>query len=178
MPADLTVLTCNIPGRDEYLSRNMESVREQSLGVRAHLISSDDATLGAMTKYNELAKAVRTKWLSILDDDNYWFHDHVETIAPYFRDADVIYTWDAGNTRPRSDLTGMSPKELMPLFDGTRNSLDQSCAIRTSMFRKVRGFRNDFAPRAWPDQDLWYRLAEAGARFLAVPKETWFYQTR
>lgn len=174
---DLTVLTCNIPGRDEYLVRNMASVREQSVKVKSHIVIADDGSLGTVAKYNQAFMAVQTEWVSILDDDNYWFADHVATIAPYFDQADVIYTWDAGNTRPRQQLSGKSPEELAWFFDGN-NTLDQSCAIRSSFFEQADGFHPSYLMGRAMDQDLWRRIAELGGRFLAIPKETWFYQSR
>ena len=174
--ADLTVLTCTIPGRENYLDRCVDSVRRQTVGVSAHLISSDDGSLGPLVKYNQLARAVDTEWLAILDDDNYWLDEHVETIAPEFDNADVIYTWDAGGTRPRIQLSWMTQTDPVRHFTET-NTLDQSCAIRTEMFREVGGFRDNDAGRAM-DHDLWLRIAQAGGRFLAVPKFTWFYSMR
>ena len=174
---DLTVLTCTIPGRENYLDRCVDSVRRQTVGVSAHLISSDDGSLGPLVKYNMLARAVETPWLAILDDDNYWLDDHVETIAPEFDNADVIYTWDAGGTRPRIQLARFTQSELLEHFAVT-NSVDQSCAIRTEMSRQVGGFQEPVDGRTWMDQDLWYRIAKMGGRFLAIPKATWFYAAR
>ena len=89
MTADLTVLTCTIPGREDYLARCVDSVRRQTVGVRSHLISSDDGTLGPEPKYNALARAVDSGWLAILDDDNYWLDKHVETIDSHFSGAET-----------------------------------------------------------------------------------------
>ena len=172
--ADLTVLTCTIPGREDYLDRNIDSVRRQTVAVHSHLIASDDGSLGPLVKYNALAKAVDTEWLAILDDDNYWLDEHVEMIIPEFDNADVIYTWDGGGTRPRKQLSGFTQEQLIQHFTET-NTLDQSCAIRTEMFRKVDGFR--LSNRSM-DHDLWLRIARAGGRFLAIPKMTWFYSLR
>ena len=172
--ADITVLTCTIPGRENYLDRCIDSVRRQTVGVRAHLIASDDGTLGPIEKYNQLARAVDTEWLAILDDDNYWLDEHAETIAAEFDNADVIYTWDGGGTRPRIQLAHFEQVELAKHFAET-NSVDQSCAIRTETFLSVGGFQ--LSTRLM-DQDLWYRIAQAGGRFLAIPNVTWFYSLR
>ena len=173
--ADITVLTCTIPGRENYLDRCIDSVRRQTVGVHAHLIASDDGTLGPIEKYNQLARAVDTEWLAILDDDNYWLDEHVETVAAEFYNADVIYTWDAGRTRPRIQLSGVPQINLVEHFAVT-NSVDQSCAIRTEMFERVGGF--EFNEYRTMDRDLWYRIAQVGGRFLAIPKMTWFYSLR
>ena len=175
MKADLTVITCTIPGREDYLDRNMESVRRQTVGVHAHFIASDDGELGPLVKYNSLARAVDTEWLAILDDDNYWLDEHVETIVPYLDNADVIYTWDAGGTRPRKQLAGLSQERLVEHFT-IDNSVDQSCAVRTEMFLRVGGFQEHESRTM--DRDLWLRIAQAGGRFMAIPKMTWFYSLR
>lgn len=173
--ADLTVITCTIPGRADYLERCVDSVRRQTVGVHSHLIVSDDGSLGPIEKYNQLARAVDTEFLAILDDDNYWLDEHVETIAPYFDDADVIYTWDGGGTRPRQQLAGLSQIDLVEHFT-IRNAVDQSCAVRTEMFERVGGF--EFNEYRTMDRDLWLRIAQVGGRFLAIPKFTWFYSLR
>lgn len=165
-----------MPGRTELLAQNMESVRDQTVRVDSHLIIADDGSLGPIEKYNRAFRSVTTSWISILDDDNWWFHDHVETIQPFFDQADVIYTKDAGHTRPCQDLSARSQAEIVDLF-GRTNVLDQSCAIRSEMFQRVGGFSTDHAPREM-DQDLWYRIAQAGGRFHAIQKETWFYTAR
>lgn len=172
--ADVTVLTCTIPGREELLARNMASVRDQRIKVEAHVVIADDGSLGTEAKYNRAAFSVETDWIAILDDDNYWLPNHVEMIAPYFEDADVIYTWDQGGSRPRVDISNYGQEDLLELF-GSSNVLDQSCAIRRKFFERVGGFRQEFYPRSFADQDLWYRLALLGARFKAVQVETWVY---
>lgn len=154
----------------------MESVRYQTVPVQAHIVIADCGLLGSERKYNQAFRSVTTSWISILDDDNWWFHEHVETIAPYFDKADVIYTKDAGLTRPCMDLSAHPPQELAQLFEST-NYLDQSCAIRSEIFERVGGFQTETHGRAM-DQDLWMRIAAAGGRFLAIPKETWFYTAR
>lgn len=174
--ADLTVLTCTIPGREIELAKNIDSVRDQEKPVEAHIIISDNGDLGPERKYNRAFKAVTTTWFSILDDDNWWFHHHVQTIAPRFNDADVIYTWDAGLTRPRMDISHMSQDEKVEFFLHC-NAIDQSCAIRSELFDRVGGYHLNVEDRAM-DQDLWMRIAAEGGRFLAIPIETWFYTAR
>lgn len=173
--SDITVLTCTIPGREELLAQNIASVRGQTAPVHAHLISSDDGSRGAIAKYNQLASCVETRWMSILDDDNFMFTTHIETITPMLDQADVIYTYDAGHTVPNYDINGLSPLELIGTFSHT-NPVDQSCAIRTNLFHEVGGYKEDSSKAM--DHHLWYRLASIGARFLCIPEYTWIYGTR
>lgn len=171
---DLTVLTCHIPGREAELARNMASVRNQVLGPVCHVIIADDGSLGTCEKYNRAAKAVETEWIALLDDDNYWAPEHLLEINHALPVADVVYSFDASRRLPRINISGYNRATTLEFLSST-NCVDQSSAIRTSMWDRVGGFREDFAPRQWNDQDLFYRIAEAGGRFVCVPIDTWVY---
>ena len=174
--AAITVLTCTIPGREKFLQRNLESVWAQTVRPYAHLIISDNGSLGTERKYNMLAKNVETEWIAFLDDDNYLLPHHIETISPFLADdVAVVYSWDAGKTRPRVDLSEVQRPGLISLFQDT-NVVDQSCAVRSWLFNAVGGFPQPCDHRP-TDQMLWLKIADAGGRFRAVPEETWFYET-
>lgn len=199
----ITVLTATIPGREDYLERAMASVRNQKTHtpfVKQHLVIATDGAMGYANHgrdiwdtshhntehaYNLLAHAVDTEWMHLLDDDNYFLPHHMETIRGHLEHADVCYSravvennTNPNHTRSHANLNGASRDDILRLF-ANGNVLDQSCAIRTEMWRKVGGFQYDSNTRGrWPDQDLWYRLADVGARFVHIPEDTWVFDLR
>jgi hypothetical protein len=174
------------------LAENIASVRAQTQPVECHLIcghpiTAEEPQMQYVAAKNQLLSAVRTPWVATLNDDDVWLPDHVETVLPHLEDGDVVYTWDAGGSRPRHDYTGWTQEQLVEHFDET-NLLDGNCLIRVSLLRGVGGFPVEWtgsgpwagghfidSPARFEDWELWRRLARVGARFLCVPKETWQY---
>jgi len=133
---------------------------------------------------NDMLRSVDTEWMAVLNDDDNWLPHHVETILPHLDGADLVYTWEANNRKPRVDLSDYSAEQLTELFDRT-NVLDGNLAIRTSVLRDVGGFPVDLgangyytnSPARYEDWELWRRMVRAGhTRFRCVPVETWEYE--
>ena len=197
MAAPITVLTTTIPGRERMLVENMESVYRQSVPVARQIIDAHhpDETLGEpMVQYskakNRMLPGVKTQWVAVLNDDDFWLPNHVEQIAPHLKDADVIYTFESGNTRPRVNINEWTREQLIRQIT-FGNIIDGNSAIRTSLLRKVGGFPTDWvgryppgqgghyrdSPAIFEDQELWLKLLAAGARFRCVPEITYHYRT-
>lgn len=178
--SEITVITASIPGREKLLAENVESVHVQTVQTACHLIRTHhmDEDGNPAKSYNALVEAAETEWIHVLDDDNYWLPKHIETITPYLENADVVYAFDAGGSRPKVDLSGLSQLELIRFFR-TTNCVDQSAAVRRDIWLACGGMRGHLEiDTQWPDQDLWWRLAKIGARFVCVSQETWIYRTR
>lgn len=173
-PTDVTVITASIYDRIGLLAENIASVANQTVRPSAHVIDQHEAECyGPIEAYNRLARLVDTEWLAILDDDNVWLPNHLETVLPALDSADIVYSWDIGGTRPRIDCTDWPQSRLVEHLQGA-NFIDQSCAIRLSVYRDVGGFRDP--GHEFMDWDLWQRLARSGARFACVPIDTWCYR--
>lgn len=187
----ITVITATIPGREKELARCMASVYGQTRSVGRHLIHAhaDDGRPG-MVQYsaakNELLRAVETEWVAVLNDDDFWLANHIAEVELFLEGADVVYTWDAGRTRPRVDVSGWSHLRLArQIIEG--NVIDGNALYRTSTLKAVGGFPTDWVgggPRdgghfksgaVWEDQETWLRLIDHGAVFRCVPVETWSY---
>jgi hypothetical protein len=171
-PDDVTVVTLTIPGREWMLRRNMEAVRNQTVGpVHAHLVDDAPGDVGLL--YNGLVGRVETEWVCLCDDDNWLHPDHLRTILPAMDDADVVYSWESSGSRPRVNVNEWSPEYIERLGrDG--NWLDTSCAVRTSKYLEVGGMPGP--EDLLKDWRLWQRMVAAGARFRCVPEVTWTYQ--
>lgn len=188
MRAPVTVLTATIPGREEMLSRCVESVYMQTHEVAAHLVMAQSCTEGLLPQthvalqLNSLLAAVSTDFVMRLDDDNTLLSDHIAAVSPYFPYYDVIYSFDANEDRPHEDCKEMVPQEELIYHLSMWNWIDGSAvAIRSGLLKMVLG---------WPisllglpdgvlaeDQACFYNLAKAGARFKCVPEMTWRYGT-
>lgn len=188
MTAPITVITVSIPSRRELLQQNIASVYEQTVSVERQLICTHASTtdrdyrqIQYSTAKNDLLAQVTTPWVAVLNDDDYWQPHHVETILSHLDNADIVYTWEANNHKPREDCNSYSQQQLIEIFDRT-NFLDANCAIRTSKLREVGGFPVDLVngrygngPARWEDWQLWRLMARADARFHCVPEPTWCY---
>lgn len=195
--APVTVVTATIPGREALLGLTLASVYAQTVEVEAHLIMAQSCTEGLVPpqhvalQQNALLASVRSAFTMRLADDDQLLPHHIETYLPHFDDADVIYSYDANNSRPRIDCTGWDQAHLVAKF-AERNWIDGSAvAIRTDLLRSVGGWPTDwsggshtdgsgrFISTGLPAEDwsCFYSLALAGARFVCIPEPTWLYGT-
>lgn len=189
MTAPVTVLIPTMPGREEMLGEALASVYAQTVAPAAVLVRwSRPERIGPVhiaAQRNRLLAAVDTPWVATLDDDDLWRPDHLETVLPVldFDVTDVVHTWtDPEGTVPRVDVTGWpQPKLIAALRAG--NFIPSAALIRTETIRAAGGWsESGFDGRryatwaTWEDWDCWIRLAEAGARFVTVPKVTWEYR--
>jgi len=63
--ADVTVCTATIPPRAHLLKRAFESVENQTLKVKQHLIECDDNREGQTVILDRLINTARTKYVAI-----------------------------------------------------------------------------------------------------------------
>lgn len=196
MRAPITVITVTIPGREHLLAETIQSVYAQSIPVTSHLICAHDITDEApMIQYvrakNSLLPAISTPWVAVLNDDDIWFSNHVATVLPYLNSMwnDVVYSWDAGGTRPRINVTSWPHQRLLDqMVEG--NIIDGNALIRMSVLRQIGGFPSEWvggshtdgghyrdSSSIFEDQEMWIRmLKKTKAQFRAVPVETWRYR--
>ena len=184
--APITVLTVTIPGREQSLARTIASVNAQTVPVFRQLVCSHPVTrdppmVQYVTAKNSLLPAVVTDWVAVLNDDDTWLPHHVRTMLPHLDGADVVYSWDAGRTRPRENCNEWDQREIAETLD-KYNFIDGNCLIRRSTLIEAGGFPADFVEGGYEgsvadfeDWELWRRLNLAGAVFRCVPVETWRY---
>jgi glycosyltransferase involved in cell wall biosynthesis len=99
----VTVVTATLPERTDFLHRAVTSVRQQTLRPQAHLIGYDYARRGGAAMKNDLCFAAESKWIALLDDDDYFYPDHLASLveAAETNGADVAYSW--------CDVSGANP---------------------------------------------------------------------
>lgn len=194
MRAPITVITPTIPGRSVLLTECVDSVYAQTTEVEAHLVLAQSCTEGLPSPVhcaqmqNTLLNVVNTEWTMRLADDDLLLPHHVETLLPYLELADVVYSWDESGNRPRWNANVLSQQALVAAFRKTSWIDGSAVAIRTSWLRKIGGWPSQYEgtppfhghfkgmKATCEDWAAFYLLAEAGARFLCVPEETWVYR--
>lgn len=101
MEVDVTVAVAAIPPRVDNLLRDaVESVRQQTVfPVGGVSVALDVGKYGAAVTRQRALDAVRTSWVAFLDDDDYFYPTHIETLWNLAHDlnADFVYSWFDGN---------------------------------------------------------------------------------
>jgi glycosyltransferase involved in cell wall biosynthesis len=161
----VTVITATLPEREELLQRAVTSVRLQTLLPQAHLIGTDYHRRGGAAMKNDLAFAAQTKWIALLDDDDYLYPNHLSSLVEAAeRDgSDIAYSYDDG---ARMYRVGFEPSALR-----SGSIVSHNAIVRTALFKELGGF--DLIKGY--DWHFWVKALDHGARFTLVQEATWFY---
>lgn len=161
----ITVVTATLPEREELLLRAVTSVRRQTLRPQAHFIGYDYARRGGAAMKNDLCFAAETKWIALLDDDDYFYPDHLASLVEAAeRDgSDIAYSYDDGAEMYR---VGFEPSALR-----SGSIVSHNAIVRTALFKELGGF--DLIKGY--DWHFWVKALDHGAKFSLVQRATWFY---
>jgi hypothetical protein len=164
----VTVITASLPSRSSVLADAVASVAAQTAPC-AHLIAVDASSTVAEAR-NRLVAAATTEWVAFLDDDDLLDPDHLDTLLEHAGDADVVIPYC------RFDGPPLPEKFCNRPYD--RRALRQHGIFPITVLARRQAVLDagGFGGR-WEDWDLWNRMADAGARFVTVPKATWTYRT-
>ena len=77
---DITVCTATISIRAELLKRAVQSVKNQTLKPKKHLIQLDDKREGHPTMLDSMISKAKTKYIAILDDDDELLPNNLEIL--------------------------------------------------------------------------------------------------
>jgi hypothetical protein len=189
--ADVTVITPTIPGRRFELERCMDSVYEQTLPPRAHIIvamqrATDEPRQVALAKaQNQALTAVQTTWVMRLADDDWLTPKAIAKLLEHQYDYDLVYGPDRDKVAPMIDVNGMAPNALaehMRLSDTGQASGD---IYRTKALRSIGGwvtewtgnhFHHPMTPNClhtFEDAATRAVLAYCGFRFHYIDYPTW-----
>jgi glycosyltransferase involved in cell wall biosynthesis len=167
----VTVITASLPSRRDFLAEAVESVRAQTVSPAAHLIGIDYQRHGGPATLTQLARAVRTPWLAILDDDDLLDPIHLQTLLDHAVDAEIVYSWcrvvGRGDWNPNREFSAEALRE--------GNFIPITTMIKSTLVETIGGWRDD-TDNGWWDWDFWKRALEADARFICVPVVTWTYR--
>ena len=182
---DLTVLVTTIPTRNERLEKALGSIRQQSLQPAAVHVQNDLYKEGAPKNRDRGIEQIKTKYVALLDDDDYLYPDHLETLyrAAIDTDADIVYSWFdvEGGTDPFPENFGRPWDPENPV------QTTVTVLAKTDVIRKAGGYSNtggfsleelgEFAQgnTAGEDFRMVFSANKQGARIVHVPKKTWAY---
>jgi hypothetical protein len=154
MNDQITAVTVSIPERAHLLQEAGESLRAQTIGPVPWLIRVEEpdkfGSAHVAKQRNAILPAVETPWIAVLDDDDLFFPQYLETMAGHLNGADVVYSFCTS--------TGHLQQEGV---------IDGECCIRTAALRAVGGYPvGDIAE----DHLLFEKMRAAGAVFRCVPE--------
>jgi SAM-dependent methyltransferase len=183
--ADLTVLVTTIPTRQDRLNKALMSVENQSLLPAKILIQNDLYKEGAPKNRDNGIEKVETEYVALLDDDDYFYPDHLESLYQTAIDtgADIVYAWfnvDGGED-PFPENFGK------PWDPENPRQVTITVLAKTDVIRKAGGYSNTtgieheelglFAQgnTAGEDFRMVFSANKQGAKIVHVPKKTWAY---
>lgn len=190
--ATVTVLTPTIPGREDFLSRALESVEKQTRQPDDVHVEKDPFRTGAGSTRNRGLRHVLTDYVAFLDDDDTFLENHVESlmrVAEERPEVDVVYPVpEFVGHHPESIRVGLDGKLVSPWYRPfteehrrflicNNNFIPVTTLVKTSKIRRVKGFPEpgDSDARLSHAEDwiMFRRLALKGAEFFHLPEVTW-----
>lgn len=183
--ADLTVLVTTIPTRQDRLTVALASIESQTLQPGTVHVQNDLYREGAPANRDRGIDQVKTKYVALLDDDDYFYPDHLELLytTALDTDADIVYSWFdvEGGHDPFPQNFGQPWNPDAPVQTTT------TVLAKTDIIRKAGGYTNqfnvsgdelgDFAQgnTAGEDFRMVFNASKLGAKIVHVPKKTWAY---
>jgi glycosyltransferase involved in cell wall biosynthesis len=159
---------------------------EQALApYRAEIIYIRQQNQGVAAARNAAVLAARAPFVAMLDPDDAWTSDYLETLAALLQehpDVDVVY--------PNPVIFGDSPwagrtlGDFFPLSAEVtfNNLISEECfvlgaaAIRREAALRVGLYDPEF--HIGEDRDLWLRMAKSGSKFRMNPSPVYRYRLR
>ena len=193
--ATVTAIVTSIPTRREMLACALSSVHDQIRVPDDVIVRVDADRHGPAHQRNEATLRAGTEWVAFLDDDDWWYADHLESLllAAAATGADLVYPWfdlyyDTTDCTIRNDLDPLwvaGERAFGRVFDDTArdhllttgNFIPVTVLVRREALLDVGGFplpgTVDWPHKDCEDWGAWRRLAHAGAQFHHVPRRTW-----
>ncbi|RAJ70291.1 glycosyl transferase family 2 [Streptomyces sp. Amel2xB2] len=182
---DITVVIPTHSARvaNGMLDRALKSVTAQTYPAAAVSVAVDLNGQGAAATRQRALDAVRTEWVAYLDSDDWFYPDHLKTLAAgarVYRGADVLFSYYMvhaadGPALPHVDPLGHFGKA----FDPARPHQTTIVTLERTDLAKAVGFREPPAgalvdgQRYGEDFQHTVELVKAGARIVHIPRRTW-----
>lgn len=178
MQADVTVAIPTIPprvGNGGLLRHAVYSVQQQEMSPLGGISCALDIwKQGAAVTRQRALDGVRTKWVSFLDDDDFFYPNHIKTHVALLEEhgADFAYSWfDGNNPFPAHRGKQMDPKN--------QHHTTMTVTVRTELAREA-GFLQPDGPMhvEWAGEDWQFqvRCLALGAKFIGTGEVTWHYR--
>lgn len=146
----------------------------QSRPVNQIVIVVDDEREGASETRNRAWRALYTEWVAFLDDDDYWYPNHIEVLTNHAEQtgADVVYPWYDCINDPFPQFEGLEWNDEVP------HLFPMAYMVRKSLLEETGGFPSPPMPSgdcSGEDWALVEKYVAAGAKISHVPVRTWNY---
>lgn len=178
----MSVAIPSIPPRATYLKRAIESVLTQTFPAAGISVAFDLAHEGAPATRQRALDAVTTEWVAFLDDDDWFYPEHLETLwrGAAEHDADYVFSYYmvhdfTGRPRPDIDPLGHFGKVWNP-EEPTQTTI--TVLVRTELAKSV-GFEpptpGELIDGQVSGEDFKFTLGcrDAGAKIVHIPTRSW-----
>lgn len=172
----ITVAMPSIPPRisDGLFSEAVQSVRAQTLQPAGGIsVALDVDRAGAAVTRQRALDAVRTKWVAFLDDDDYFYPNHLQTLCELLdeHDADYAYSWFSGNN-PFPEHRGRQMDPANP------HHTTMTVMVRAELAKEASFTNHPDANEEWPGEDWNFTLQclKLGGKFIGTGDVTWHYR--
>ena len=171
------IIVCDNPSRKEEIERFIRSFNDDRL-----ILLCNQSNIGLAMSMNKAAKVARAKVLARMDADDIAEKDRFEKQMSYLNDkkydfvfCKYIYIDEESHVIDSyGEQELIQPEELSYSIAIKPGIIHHPTVIYTrDIFKKVGGYR-DFP--CSQDQDLWFRMQEAGCRFLMIPDKLLRYR--
>lgn len=177
MTAPITVAMPTIPPRvgGQLFKHAVYGVRKQTLQPAGGIsVALDVDKAGAAVTRQRALDAVRTEYVAFLDDDDYFYPQHLSTLYGLLREheAHYAYSWfDGNNPFPAHRGRQMNPEDP--------HHTTMTVLVRTELAKEA-GFLQPDGPmhRDWSGEDWQFELRclQLGGKFIGTADITWHYR--
>lgn len=173
----ITVVMPSIPPRvivGDLFTEAVQSVRAQTLQPAGGIsVALDVDRAGAAVTRQRALDAVRTEWVAFLDDDDYFYPNHLETLHTLLteHEADYAYSWFTGNDPfPHHRGRQMDPADP--------HHTTMTVMVRTELAKEAGITNHPHANAEWTGEDWNFtlRCLELGGKFIGTGDVTWHYR--
>jgi len=163
----VTVIIASIPPRFKGRKRSINTSINQTMRPDNVLLAVDYARKGAAHTRDMLLKAVETKYVCVLDDDDWLLPHHIETLynVAESEQADLVYPWHRISVE--GAYSHLEHWRGVPWDNNNIHQVPITWMAKTESLRKVGGFSSNFDPLADEKDSLGHRIGED---FLMIHK--------
>jgi glycosyltransferase involved in cell wall biosynthesis len=181
-PRDVTVIIPHIPVRPNKLARAVKSAAVQIQRAKNIIVATDVDREGSAKTRNRALELVRTTWVAFLDDDDYFYPEHLDVLLKHAEatKADVVYPGchvidHVSRPIPVKEEWGRFARP----FDADLLRRMSYIPV-TSLVRTELAVQAGFGPpkdvnTPYDDWGFYLRLLDLGARFEHVAEITWVW---
>ena len=183
--ADVTICTATIPHRKNLLERAIESVKNQTLKPKAHIVETDLNKLGHPAMLDLIIEKVKTKYFMPLDDDDEFLENHIELLYKKIEDEQADLVYPHFKYASRGDGGHLEQFLGVPWDNRYPHQVPITWICRKDAFEEIGGFAKDFDPNSYNvdnegnriGHDFLFiqRMAKANKKIVHLPVVTWIY---